>query len=1085
MDRQELIRSAVAFLNDPKTLSSPLPQRIQFLEAKGLSPQEIDFAFKQASAQPINSSAYAYPTAPGIIGSQNLSWDWRDYFVQITGIVSGTLVYGAATLFKKYLSPYLQPPTATAYEDDRNALNAQFDAAEALLKEIQAEAAAVKASVEEQNVKIEETTREVGEVVKEMREGEVKTRDELREIREEINTIRDMLPKMIERDKEHQNQTLAQLRTELASLKTLLSSRPQAQVPALPKPKIPQWQLAGNVSQNSSSSSIASIALSNGIESGAEARGEGSAVEGFSPRTAESTPIESTTPEGLTRSQSLDGGASSGQLAESALAHLRKSLATHRRAASSSRSNSPSSASPRPKLNLEDRLRAIASEGHARSPITPSESAKPAVFAALSSAPLSPRSVPLPDSPVIPQSTTMSGLEEETPIGPNEMPLSVSFPLTENLTVSEPEPSPEKPTSEFEESHAERQQDGDTIPQNSNIPEQPSQPVTELDVDSLQSRLKQVEQRFAEVSGSFKRLQAEKLAVDTVLKEFTDIHSISDVPGLRAHFQRAAATNQDSTGDVAGLQSKVDGYAHRLENIQENHNHELESQSEQITVLKGQLSEAETLLKASQNQSDHAESQTQEQKRAYAKLQAEVASLRTIAKDEEEKRTKAISLLKTVRQKLVKAEKEKEDAHKEIATLKEKERTEREKERAERERLAQDLEIARAQRDQTVALLKVQYEKEALAAKERYEKELATSRGQYEQEITAIRSAHFKELSARATQISSLEVSLNSMARDKDTLFDQLQLRQAEVESAQSHLESLQGQITELQYQLRERQDQIGLLTEDLGEARRQAANPGRDPAQVANDVARLVATAEAKYETKVVALKRNLSAVEKERNDVEAEWNRKLREKTKELEDANNLLASTAKMRQRHEETVTSLQSQIVSVQENALALQRTLQTLQQENRLLQEQRQAASITEQELKSQITGLEHQIEETKAHDTQLRASNKNLREELRKVQSSVALLDRQRNTGVGYWTSRHAHSESVPEARSPTPASESPARADTPNSANRDEEVNLEYLRNVILQFLEHKEMRPNLVRVLSTILHFTPQETRRLIAKV
>ena len=43
----------------------------------------------------------------------------------------------------------------------------------------------------------------------------------------------------------------------------------------------------------------------------------------------------------------------------------------------------------------------------------------------------------------------------------------------------------------------------------------------------------------------------------------------------------------------------------------------------------------------------------------------------------------------------------------------------------------------------------------------------------------------------------------------------------------------------------------------------------------------------------------------------------------------------------------------------------------------------------------------------------------------------------------------------------------------------------LQYLRNVILQFLEHKEMRANLVRVLSVILRFTPQELRRLNAKL
>lgn len=43
----------------------------------------------------------------------------------------------------------------------------------------------------------------------------------------------------------------------------------------------------------------------------------------------------------------------------------------------------------------------------------------------------------------------------------------------------------------------------------------------------------------------------------------------------------------------------------------------------------------------------------------------------------------------------------------------------------------------------------------------------------------------------------------------------------------------------------------------------------------------------------------------------------------------------------------------------------------------------------------------------------------------------------------------------------------------------------IKYLRNVILQFLEHKEMRPNLIRVMSVILRFTPQELRRLNAKL
>lgn len=92
--------------------------------------------------------------------------------------------------------PHLRPPTSTAYEEDRDALTAQFDAAEALLKEIQSETAAVRQAVEEQKVKVDQTTQEVEGVVKEMREGEAKTRDEMRGIREEINSIREMLPKV-------------------------------------------------------------------------------------------------------------------------------------------------------------------------------------------------------------------------------------------------------------------------------------------------------------------------------------------------------------------------------------------------------------------------------------------------------------------------------------------------------------------------------------------------------------------------------------------------------------------------------------------------------------------------------------------------------------------------------------------------------------------------------------------------------------------------------------------------------------------------------------------------------------------------
>lgn len=48
-DRAPLIQNAILFLNDPKTQSSSLTSRIQFLESKGLTEKEIEQAIREAA----------------------------------------------------------------------------------------------------------------------------------------------------------------------------------------------------------------------------------------------------------------------------------------------------------------------------------------------------------------------------------------------------------------------------------------------------------------------------------------------------------------------------------------------------------------------------------------------------------------------------------------------------------------------------------------------------------------------------------------------------------------------------------------------------------------------------------------------------------------------------------------------------------------------------------------------------------------------------------------------------------------------------------------------------------------------------
>jgi chromosome segregation ATPase len=165
--------------------------------------------------------------------------------------------------------------------------------------------------------------------------------------------------------------------------------------------------------------------------------------------------------------------------------------------------------------------------------------------------------------------------------------------------------------------------------------------------------------------------------------------------------------------------------------------------------------------------------------------------------------------------------------------------------------------------------------------------------------------------------------------RDKNAFFEQLQLRQAEAESAQSHLESIQHQNTELQYQLREANDRINLLKEDLNELQREQDLRAREPSTSTENIAHLLASMESKYEAKVTELRRINATLEKERNESEAEWSRKLKDRGAEIEELKRLLGNSTKSHEREEETVAELKAELAHNQEEILGLEHQLADL------------------------------------------------------------------------------------------------------------------------------------------------------------
>ncbi|CAK9785612.1 hypothetical protein CC85DRAFT_272469 [Cutaneotrichosporon oleaginosum] len=313
--RQELISNAVLFLNDPKVQSSPLTQRIEFLQNKGLNEAEIQQALNEAAggsgsvapapavtSAPVAPPAYARPAPPQYGFGQMYAAppeppkrDWRDIFIM--AVVSGGVVYGLTALARKYLTPHLKPPSSTAFQETSASLAEQYDAAQAALDDLKAQTEALTASAEEERTRVAAALDDVEAAAKAVRDAEARWRDDMREVRGEVESVRELVPRLIEKHSQAQNAALTELQSELRSLKTLLVARQQAPeasgaaspvpaasattqaanallAPRTGKASIPAWQLAAAPS-NGTAASAASAASSTAGGSGASSPTKG------------------------------------------------------------------------------------------------------------------------------------------------------------------------------------------------------------------------------------------------------------------------------------------------------------------------------------------------------------------------------------------------------------------------------------------------------------------------------------------------------------------------------------------------------------------------------------------------------------------------------------------------------------------------------------------------------------------------------------------------------------------------------------------------------------------------------------------
>ncbi|GAA5941962.1 hypothetical protein JCM1841_001872 [Sporobolomyces salmonicolor] len=255
-DRAPLLASAVSFLRDPSTSSSPLAQRIGFLESKGLTPAEIQHALAAAATAGGGGMAWGERRGGGagvMARTREFERDWRDWFIM--GVVGGGVGWLAVKLAKKFLLPHLQPPSESDLLASQRALEAKYDEAAALLSTLQASTDAVAQTLEEQREKVEAELQEVREVVREMREGEKRREEWSERVGREVDEMGKKLPGLLDKHASAQTSSLTELQSELKSLKSLLIARrptPSSPSASLPPASSPSSSLYTPVSSSTS-----------------------------------------------------------------------------------------------------------------------------------------------------------------------------------------------------------------------------------------------------------------------------------------------------------------------------------------------------------------------------------------------------------------------------------------------------------------------------------------------------------------------------------------------------------------------------------------------------------------------------------------------------------------------------------------------------------------------------------------------------------------------------------------------------------------------------------------------------------------
>ncbi|XP_072442169.1 peroxisomal membrane protein PEX14 isoform X1 [Chiloscyllium punctatum] len=243
--REQLIATAVKFLQNQRVRQSPLATRKSFLKKKGLTDEEVEIALQQsntATDEVFGPASQQHLVQPSQLAVSNgpPSSRWREYGA--LAIIMAGIAFGFHQLYKRYILPLL----VASKEDKKH------------LQRIESGVTELSGTITQTVTQLQTNLTTVQELLEQQQER-------LQELSQELTgtKVASSTNWLLE------TQNVNELKAEITSLKGLLLSR--RQFPSSPSaPKIPAWQIPVKPStiatsvmanHNNSSSDISPVSI--------------------------------------------------------------------------------------------------------------------------------------------------------------------------------------------------------------------------------------------------------------------------------------------------------------------------------------------------------------------------------------------------------------------------------------------------------------------------------------------------------------------------------------------------------------------------------------------------------------------------------------------------------------------------------------------------------------------------------------------------------------------------------------------------------------------------------------------------------